>query len=168
MNWEAVGAIGQVLGSIAVFVTLGYLAVQVQYARQEVRRSVSQSRSQGARELALNHANNERLTSTYRKANAGLGAGPMSPFVATLMERSGLTAEEADGLWWEQLAIWQNRVQSISYSEEMTTGARIELDGILRLFYGGTGVTRLWYETVKERMNPDAVRYIDNLLAQPN
>ena len=31
MNWEEVGAIGQVLGSIAVFVTLGYLAVQVKH-----------------------------------------------------------------------------------------------------------------------------------------
>jgi hypothetical protein len=30
MNWEGVGAIGQVLGSIAVFVTLGYLAAEVQ------------------------------------------------------------------------------------------------------------------------------------------
>src|SRR5262245_36441765 len=29
MNWEAIGAIGQLLSSITVFVTLGYLAVQV-------------------------------------------------------------------------------------------------------------------------------------------
>jgi hypothetical protein len=27
MNWDEVGAIGQVLGSIAVFITLEYLAV---------------------------------------------------------------------------------------------------------------------------------------------
>ena len=29
MNWDAIGAIGQMLGSIAVFITLGYLAIQV-------------------------------------------------------------------------------------------------------------------------------------------
>jgi len=29
MNWNAVGAIGQILGSLAVFVTIGFLAVQV-------------------------------------------------------------------------------------------------------------------------------------------
>jgi hypothetical protein len=29
MNWEAVGAIAEFLGAIAVFVTLGYLAVQI-------------------------------------------------------------------------------------------------------------------------------------------
>ena len=33
MNWDAIGAIGQMLGSIAVFVTLGYLAVQVRRIR---------------------------------------------------------------------------------------------------------------------------------------
>jgi hypothetical protein len=39
-----IGAIGQVLGSIAVFVTLGYLTLQVRHAREEVRRSVTQTR----------------------------------------------------------------------------------------------------------------------------
>jgi len=42
MNWEEVGAIGQVLGSIAVFITLGYLAVQLRHARAEMQRSPSQ------------------------------------------------------------------------------------------------------------------------------
>jgi len=97
MNWEAIAAIGQVLGSLAVFITLVYLSVQVRHARGEVRRSVTQSRAEGARELAMNHANNQRLTSTFLKANARLG-GPVNPFVTTLMEQSGLTAEEANGL----------------------------------------------------------------------
>jgi hypothetical protein len=29
MNWEAIGAIGEVLGALAVIVTLVYLAVQI-------------------------------------------------------------------------------------------------------------------------------------------
>lgn len=44
MNWDEVGAIGQVLGSIAVFITLGYLAMQTNHARREVQRAISQSR----------------------------------------------------------------------------------------------------------------------------
>jgi hypothetical protein len=36
MNWEAIGAVGQLLGSVAVFVTLGYLAVQVRYTRRQL------------------------------------------------------------------------------------------------------------------------------------
>lgn len=38
MNWDQIGAIGQVLGSVAVLVTLGYLAVQVKLSRQDARR----------------------------------------------------------------------------------------------------------------------------------
>ena len=34
MNWDAIGAIGQVLGSVAVFITLGYVAVQVRHANR--------------------------------------------------------------------------------------------------------------------------------------
>jgi hypothetical protein len=34
MNWEALGAIGEIVGAVAVVVTLGYLAVQI---RQNTR-----------------------------------------------------------------------------------------------------------------------------------
>jgi len=36
MNWDAVGAIGEVAGSVAVFVTLGYLAAQIRYTRRQL------------------------------------------------------------------------------------------------------------------------------------
>ncbi len=32
MNWEAIGAIGETVGAIAVFVTLVYLAAQIRHA----------------------------------------------------------------------------------------------------------------------------------------
>ena len=32
MNWDAIGAIGQILGAAAVFISLGYLAVQLKVA----------------------------------------------------------------------------------------------------------------------------------------
>jgi len=167
MNWDAIGAIGQMLGSVAVLVTLAYLAVQVRHARREVQRSVGQGRSEGVRELALNRANNQWLAINYEKANAGLGGGPLNPFVTTLMERSGLTAEAAWALWWEQLAWWQIRSQTIAYVDETPAAERTRFDGTLRREYGSVPVPRLWYETAKRAMNPDAVRYIDNLFAQP-
>jgi hypothetical protein len=168
MNWDAIGAVGQVLGSVAVFITLGYLAVQIRYARGELRRSVNQNRFDGVREIAMGRANNEHWCSSYAKANAGLGA-PLSPFITALMERSGLTVEEASGLLWDQLAFWQVRVLSILNVDEMTAEARSELDRNLRYEYGSGAfpVARLWYETAKGSANSEAVRYIDKLLAQP-
>ena len=37
MNWEAIGAVGEVLGAIGVVVTLGYLAVQIRHNTRSVR-----------------------------------------------------------------------------------------------------------------------------------
>lgn len=37
MNWEAVGAIGEVLGAIGVIATLGYLAVQIRQNTESLR-----------------------------------------------------------------------------------------------------------------------------------
>jgi hypothetical protein len=43
MNWEALGAIGEIVGAIAVVVTLGYLAVQIRQNTKAVKASTHQS-----------------------------------------------------------------------------------------------------------------------------
>ena len=50
MNWNAIGAIGQLVGSIAVFVTLGYLSIQVRHAR---KRRVAHSVKVVRRDIAI-------------------------------------------------------------------------------------------------------------------
>jgi len=76
MNWEAIGAIGESLGAIAVFITLGYLALQVQFARKEIGRSISQSRAEALRTVTLARANDPRLNSLTVRAGAGVGELP--------------------------------------------------------------------------------------------
>ena len=46
MNWEAIGAVGEVVGAVAVVATLGYLAVQI---RQNTKMMKSSMRQQLAR-----------------------------------------------------------------------------------------------------------------------
>ena len=164
MNWQEVDAIGQLLGSVAVFLTLGYLAVQVRYARREVERSISQSRADTVRELLLNRANNERLTGLNSRANAGLDGQPL-PFVTALMQRTGLTEEEAYTLFSEQMAWWNYRSQVIAYVDELPDGERIQFDAAIARFFGHP-VASLWYETLKPTLSPDAVRYVDAVMAQ--
>ena len=50
MNWEAIGAVGEVLGALGVIATLGYLAAQI---RQNTRALHSSSCSQNAEQLWL-------------------------------------------------------------------------------------------------------------------
>ena len=43
MNWDALGAIGEIIGALAVFLTLGYLAVQIRQNTTAVRASALDS-----------------------------------------------------------------------------------------------------------------------------
>jgi hypothetical protein len=97
MNWEEVGAIGQVLGSIAVFVTLAYLARQIP--------------------------------------------------VAALMERAGLTIEEAVCVNNINTAWWTYHLQIIPYVDELTAMARTGFENRIRAAYGWPGANHLFYET---------------------
>ena len=46
MNWEAIGAIGEIIGAVAVIATLIYLAVQVRYAKHQLEINGIYSRAQ--------------------------------------------------------------------------------------------------------------------------
>ncbi len=53
MNWEAISAISEAGGVLAVIVTLGYLAVQIRYARIAVTDENRLARSEGVRGMLL-------------------------------------------------------------------------------------------------------------------
>jgi hypothetical protein len=73
MNWEAIGAVGELIGSLAVLVTLVYLARQITHAREDVGRSINQSRAETVRQLLLTRATSSHLRNAYVKAYLGLG-----------------------------------------------------------------------------------------------
>jgi hypothetical protein len=165
MNWDEVGAIGQVLGSLAVFVTLGYLAIQVKHSRQDARRALSQGRGEANRDVLALQCD-ERINRIFERANIALGSPPF-PFVSALIEQVGLTTEEATLLSWLEVTRWSYRIQIIPNADELSPMERAQFDGAIRASCGMPGVTRLFYEHVKPNAHPDALRYIDNLLTQP-
>jgi hypothetical protein len=58
MNWEALGAIGEIVGAVAVVLTLGYLAVQIRQNTKSVRSSTRHAfiASGGAIQIAFAEA----------------------------------------------------------------------------------------------------------------
>ena len=51
MNWEALGAVGEIIGAIAILVTLYYLAKQIKIQHRELERSNNHVRAQLAIEI---------------------------------------------------------------------------------------------------------------------
>jgi hypothetical protein len=79
MNWEAIGAIGEVLGAIAVFISLSYLALQI---KSNTASMEATSRHRVANEYrdwirAFHFANPEHFT-------VGMSGYPNMPFSITI------------------------------------------------------------------------------------
>jgi hypothetical protein len=164
--WEEIGAIGQVLGSVAVFITLGYLALQLRHARTEMQRSFTQTRAAMVRDQAMGVATDEGLSHLVAKANIALGGVP-APFVTEVVKRTGLTDEEATRVFLHELAWSQMRVVTILNIEYLPDSVRGDFEKRFRSQLAQSPVTRLFYETGGGDLGPNLMRYIDNLLAQP-
>ena len=143
MNWEEVGAIGQMLGSLAVFITLGYLSVQTRHGQQATERNLAKVDNDSAQEMLLAQVMHPSLTAMYVKAYARLGVAP-SPVLRMLMERAGLTEEEARTVNVHQMAWWQHRTIVIPNVDSMPTEARISFEKATRSFYSDP-LRRMWY-----------------------
>jgi hypothetical protein len=161
MNWDAVAAIGQVVSAFALFLVL----FQVRHARDEMRRSASQARKDGSRTLWLAAAQPD-LASVWSKAQAATGQKP-SP-AAQYLTGLGLTHAETRQVLANFMAIWQNIEMSVESRAHLSAGAREELRSSIQGNYGPFSIlgSKL-YELVKPRLNRDAARYVDEVLAQP-
>ncbi len=96
MNWDAIGAIGEIIGALAVLITLIYLAVQVRQAKHQLDLNSAQARAVHMRDLLMPIATDPSLASIMIKA----GHPPYGDF--------GLNSEEAHrfGAWchaWMQI-----------------------------------------------------------------
>jgi len=67
MNWEAIGAVGEVLGALGVIATLGYLAVQIRQNTRSVRSAAYQAAVASSVEVAAMFASSETLSEAFSK-----------------------------------------------------------------------------------------------------
>ena len=77
MNWEAIGAVGEIIGAAGVILTLGYLAVQIRHSSNAVRSSMRQAISTTQAEIGIQMAANPDLRGALIRWRAG--EAPSSP-----------------------------------------------------------------------------------------
>ena len=65
MNWDAIGAVGEILGALAVFCTLIYLAVQIRQNTNAVRASGVDAAISKVNDVREALFSNEQLTKIY-------------------------------------------------------------------------------------------------------
>ena len=72
MDWIAVGAIAEIVGAIAVVLTLAYLALQVNHATQAARRAAVADAVSAIREANAHLADDPAAVTIFRKGVDGL------------------------------------------------------------------------------------------------
>jgi hypothetical protein len=171
VNWEAIGAVSELLGAIAVFVTLAYLAVQVRHAREDVRRSISQSRADAQREVHKGYRDplvTTAMVRVFERERARRGAVPRPSFMTHAMERWEISWEEAVALNTMCMEAWEARLLMIPHADKLTPIERHHFDGMIRSLYGeDASYSRAFYELyIKPTQHPDAIAYIEGVIAR--
>lgn len=70
MNWDAIGAIGEIVGALAVFLTLAYLAIQIRQNTRAVQAAANDSSVSNVNAARQSMYENEQLAEIFLKASA--------------------------------------------------------------------------------------------------
>ena len=74
MNWEALGAIGEIVGAMAVLVTLLYLAIQVRHFRGQAKLSAYQNWNDALNAFADSISSSDTLSTILVRGRSSYGA----------------------------------------------------------------------------------------------
>jgi len=157
-NWDAIGAIGEVVGAIAVFLTLVYLAFQVRYAKNATLDQNRLSRASAIREIILSTATNDSLRVGQMK-NWGLDS-----YYDSLANELGIDSVEASRNEWSNAAyFWMYWGQWASSHEKSDL---IELEHVMVKIFSIPGVRHTWdiSPVGKVMMDEEFVLFVDLVL----
>ena len=159
MNWDAIGAVGEILGAVAVVATLVYLARQVNYARTEAADANRLSRANGLRDWNLALMTNNELRDSITKSHR------MQPYFQAFAEELEIGADDAARSEWSNAYFfWVHWGQWSTTSDDE---GKAELEEMIRGYYTVPVVRYSWDNGRygKDVFETRFVEYVDNILA---
>jgi hypothetical protein len=152
MNWEAIGALSELVGATAVVVTIGYLTLQVRQQTVAVRSASYQSSTDALNQINIAIATDPELLRVVSSQPASLDE---------------LSTEDRYRYSYVLLSLFRVRETIFYQRDEGTTAAqswtREEITSRKNL--ESTGV-RDWWKTVEYGFAPEFKEYIDGVVAQ--
>ncbi len=152
MDIMELGAIGELVGGVAVLVTLGYLAIQIRQNTASNRFLATQSLVEGHAEANLMLSTHEDLATILQMGMLG-GREALEPS-AQLRLNTWLM-----GLW-SQVEFAYFQYQAAQLDERIWNRMEYEIETFLSL----PGLSQ-WWDQDKERFSPDFIELVDRKLA---
>ena len=160
MNWDAIGAIGEILGAAAVVLTLGYVAIQVRHAKNETADQNRLERARGVREMALAMISNPEV------AHDQIESFGWEAYYEDLGKAAGITPERALSVdWANAYYFWMywGQYASTTHKDDLAELAHV-IDGLLDT----PGMRKTWETSPHTRglLEPKFVEFVDVILAE--
>lgn len=152
MNWDAVGAIGEIVGAIMVLITLIYLSVQIRNNTKEVKSENVHRVTDSFNQLNLLVASDERLAELWHRGMANY---------------NDLNDTEKASFGFMQLAAFRI-YDSLFYQIQRGTGDERQWKGELKTikwFFSSTGA-REWWSEQQFAFSSDFQIYIDEIVRE--
>ena len=149
MNWEALGAVGEIVGAVAVIVTIGYLAVQI---RQHT--------------ISLRHASTQEILEGIAELNQFLGS---TPEVTDLFWRGTSDPESLSEDEWHRFIhiasamIRRMELMFLNHQQGFVPAQVWEAQANnLRRWFSTPGIQR-WFSELRNGLNAEFRRYVEQL-----
>ena len=159
MNWDAIGAIAELLGAIGVIASLVYLATQIRQSREQM--------SQNTRAL--------RVSSYQRHREEAVGTFHIATTDRTLLGviRKGIASfddlDEADAhqfMFWAAGAMYSFENAHYLFRTGMLDADRWELQrASLREFFANPGYVE-WWRATPLPLGPEFIALVDEILTE--
>ena len=150
MNWDAIGAIGEIIGAVAVLVTLVYLARQISLNTREIRASRVEGTLRG-------HSDYNRM----------LAEDPDLARIFWLAIEDVERLAENDLRRWLHLCSVMMRNSEIAYFHyrqgHLPEPIHLSRERWFQRFLGTSGF-RWWWAQYADILDPDFVKYIESVL----
>jgi len=155
MDWNAIGAVGELVGGVAVIATIGYLAVQVGQAKASMKANIRQQASILTWNITESIYNSPYMPMVFLKIHEGeeLSREEAARFFPYL---SGLHRH------WECLFFLSKEAQ---ISQDILNNNALAL-GDMGWFKSSYG--RQHWQTVRESYEPDYREWVDEVLRAHN
>ena len=152
MNWEAVGAVGELLGAALLIGSLVYVALQIRDAQTQIKSATSQARSDSFQNLFSMRVKPELANAelTSRKA----------PEKLTDIDRFYMTAF---------LTMFLNHYQNIYYQRKVGTLDKEQTGALdtLPLFKASPYYITMWNGSFpKDSYNAEFMQHIDSIIGE--
>ncbi len=163
MNIQDLGALGEIVGAIAIVATLAYLAVQIRYAKIAVTDQSRQNRAAALREINGRLVDNSELRQVFDK----VASPEWQSMLNDLASAWKVSLDEASLIYWSQNDyIWTHWAQ---YYSQKTKDDERELENIVSNWYSAPPMkTIIEHETVRLFYEPEFIRWIDSVVAKNN